>query len=167
MTSHDDPVAIARAIIDTSLYMTLATADAHGRPWASPVFFASADHVEFYWVSAPEAVHSQNLLVRPEVAIVIFASEVPAGSGQAVYMAARAREVAPQDLEQALTIYPGAPARGGGLISQAELQPPSPYRMYCAVVTEHSILCPRGEGPCQAHGHAFDHRILVELVRRT
>jgi hypothetical protein len=30
----------ARAVIDASLYMVLATADGTGRPWSSPVYFA-------------------------------------------------------------------------------------------------------------------------------
>jgi hypothetical protein len=30
-------VAAARGIVETNLYMTLATADAEGAPWASPV----------------------------------------------------------------------------------------------------------------------------------
>jgi Pyridoxamine 5'-phosphate oxidase len=30
----------ARAIIDSSLYMTIDTADRDGRPWVSPVYFA-------------------------------------------------------------------------------------------------------------------------------
>lgn len=162
MISDDDHVAIARAIIDANRYMTLATADAHGRPWASPVFFATADYVEFYWASPPEAVHSQNLLARQEAGIVIFDSEAPAGTGQAVYLTATARELAPQDLEHALTIYPGP---GGWQMSQEELQPPSPYRLYRAVATEHSILCPRGAGPCQIHGRAADHRVLVNVPR--
>ena len=32
--------AIARAIIDDGDYMTLATADESGRPWASPVWYS-------------------------------------------------------------------------------------------------------------------------------
>lgn len=166
MTSGDDHIAIVRTIIDANRYMTLATADAHGRPWAAPLFFASADHFHFYWVSAPQALHSQNLLACPEVGIVIFTSEVLPGSGQAVYMTATARELAPPELEHALTIYPGTAARAGRQLSLGELQEPNPYRMYRAVVTEHSILCPRDTGPCPAHGLAFDHRTTV-AIRRT
>ena len=53
--------ATARAIIDASRYMTLATADAGGRPWASPVFYAAAGYAELYWISAPGSAHSQNI----------------------------------------------------------------------------------------------------------
>ena len=52
--------AIARAIIDAGRYMTLATADADGLPWASPVWFAPAGYREFFWVSDPEARHTRT-----------------------------------------------------------------------------------------------------------
>ena len=32
---------VATAIVDASSYMTLATADHEGRPWASPTWFAA------------------------------------------------------------------------------------------------------------------------------
>jgi Pyridoxamine 5'-phosphate oxidase len=84
---------MARAIVDGNGYMTLGTADADGLPWVSPVWYAPASYREFFWVSKPGATHSQNIAVRPEVAIVIFDSTVPVGTGKAVYMAARAQEV--------------------------------------------------------------------------
>jgi hypothetical protein len=45
MSQHDLD-AIARAIVDSNLFMTIATADATGRPWASPVYYASATYAE-------------------------------------------------------------------------------------------------------------------------
>ncbi|HZO65949.1 MAG TPA: pyridoxamine 5'-phosphate oxidase family protein [Kribbellaceae bacterium] len=52
---------VARGIVDASLYMVLATADGSGRPWSSPVYFAHATYTRFYWVSSPDATHSQNI----------------------------------------------------------------------------------------------------------
>jgi nitroimidazol reductase NimA-like FMN-containing flavoprotein (pyridoxamine 5'-phosphate oxidase superfamily) len=65
--SQPDLDAIARAIVDSNLYMTLATADGDGRPWASPVYYASAGYTEFFSVSSPEALHSRNLAAHPQV----------------------------------------------------------------------------------------------------
>jgi len=45
----------ARDIIEASRYLVLATADAAGRPWSSPVYFAHIGFTEFYWVSSPGA----------------------------------------------------------------------------------------------------------------
>ena len=38
---HPDLGAIAKAIIDSNLYLTLGTADEAGRPWVSPVYYAT------------------------------------------------------------------------------------------------------------------------------
>ena len=78
----EDPADIARGIISASLYMVLATAGETGRPWASPVYFANSGYAEFFWVSSPDAAHSRNIAVRPQVSIVIFNSQVPIGAGQ-------------------------------------------------------------------------------------
>ena len=85
--------AMARAIVDGNSYMTLATADAEGRPWATPVWYAPASYREYFWVSRPGARHSRNVSVRPEIGIVIFDSTVPIGAGKAVYLAAVAERV--------------------------------------------------------------------------
>ena len=88
---HPDLRAIAKGIIDTNLYMTLATADQDGRPWASPVYYAPEGYARFYWVSSSEANHSRNIATRAEVAIVVFNSRAPIGCGQGVYVSAVAR----------------------------------------------------------------------------
>jgi hypothetical protein len=46
--------AALKAIVDANQYMTLATADEDGLPWASPVWFASIEYRELFWVSSPE-----------------------------------------------------------------------------------------------------------------
>src|SRR5215210_5017100 len=89
-----DPAELAKRIIDSNTYMTLATADAAGRPWASPLWFAHEDYARFLWVSKPEALHSRNLSARPEVGIVIFDSSAGVGAAEAVYVEAEAERVA-------------------------------------------------------------------------
>ena len=53
--------AHARTLVDANLYVTLGTADADGSPWVSPVYFATADYADYYWVSAEDAAHSRNI----------------------------------------------------------------------------------------------------------
>ena len=171
---QQDLVAIARAIIDTNRYMTLATADGEGQPWASPVFYAAANYTEFYWISAPGATHSRNLAQRPQLSIVIFDSGVPAGTGQAVYMSAAAAQVAAHDLGPGLAVYPGRAEPGSAEPGSAEpgsdpltpeqVQAPAPYRLYRATVSGHSVLCPRTTGRCALHGLQFDHRTPVRVA---
>jgi hypothetical protein len=57
----DDRVSTARRIIDSNSYLTLATADASGRPWATPVWFAHECYTDYVWVSRPSTRHSANL----------------------------------------------------------------------------------------------------------
>lgn len=80
-----DAGATAREIFDRNRYLTLATADAAGRPWASPVWYAHDQYRAFLWVSRPDARHSTNIGERPEVGLVIFDSTVPVGGAAALY----------------------------------------------------------------------------------
>src|SRR2546423_1544071 len=88
-----DDRARAKAIIAANMYAVLATAEAQGSPWATPVYFAPSGYSELFWVSSPDATHSRNIAVRPQVGIVVFDSQVPIGTGQGVYMTAEAEEV--------------------------------------------------------------------------
>jgi uncharacterized protein YhbP (UPF0306 family) len=137
--------AIARAIIEANMYMVLGTADKTGRPWVSPVYYASAGYNEFYWVSSPEARHSRNLATRPQVSIVIFDSQAPIGTGQGVYMSAMAEELKDIELERGIEIYSRTSlGHGGHEWKQDDVQLPALYRLYRATVSEHSILDPGG-----------------------
>jgi hypothetical protein len=66
--SGRDLAILAREIIDANRYMTLATADGDGRPWAAPVWYAHRGYTDFLWCRNPETRHSRNLASRPEVA---------------------------------------------------------------------------------------------------
>ncbi len=98
-----DLATAVREIIDSNLYATLATADAEGRPWASPVWFAHEGYRDFLWVSRPEARHSRNVAARPELALVIFDST--AAPGDAVYVEGRGEELEGHELEHAIAVY--------------------------------------------------------------
>jgi Pyridoxamine 5'-phosphate oxidase len=144
----------ARAIVDAASYLTLATADAGGRPWASPVWFATADRRELVWVSHPDARHSRNIAARPEVAIVIFDSTQPPGTGAAVYLEARAEKVPRDAFERCLAVYAGRSVRDGlGLErwTEDDVRAPARHRLYRAVATAHWVL------------GALDERIAVDI----
>jgi nitroimidazol reductase NimA-like FMN-containing flavoprotein (pyridoxamine 5'-phosphate oxidase superfamily) len=158
----DDLDAHARELIDANLYLTLGTADVEGRPWVSPVYFATAGYAEFYWVSAHDAAHSRNIVRRPQVSMVVFDSRVPTYHGRAVYLSATAAELSGPDLDHGLGIYPGPAARGATEVSPDDVTAPSPYRLYRATVTEASVLCPREpRRPCAPHSIDADHRTPV------
>jgi uncharacterized protein YhbP (UPF0306 family) len=153
--NQQDLGAIARTIIEANMYMVLGTADKTGRPWVSPVYYASAGYNEFYWVSSPEARHSRNLATHPQVSIVIFDSQAPIGTGQGVYMSAMAEELKDIELERGIEIYSRTSlGHGGHEWKQDDVQLPALYRLYRATVSEHSILDPGGHP---------DHRTPVTL----
>ncbi len=145
-----DAATIAREVLAGNLYMTLATADAAGRPWASPVFFTADGTRDFYWVSSPEARHSHNIAARPEVGIVVFDSGVAIGGAEAVYMSATAVPVADDELEACARIF-NARLPAARRFEPDELCAPAPFRLYRATVTQHDILL-RGGDPENRRG---------------
>ena len=143
MDQTEDLGAIARAIIDANTYMTLGTADGEGRPWVSPVYYASAAYTEFFWVSSPEATHSRNISARAQISIVIFDSQAPIGSGQAVYMSALAQELTGADRERGVDVFSrGSVAYGARPWSLEDVVEPALLRIYRATASEHSVLDP-------------------------
>jgi hypothetical protein len=144
--------AAVRAIIDANAYLTLATADADGVPWASPVWFAHAGHRELFWVSDPDAVHSRNIAERPGVGIVVFDSQAPIGTGRGVYLRAIAARADDDDLERGLAIFSQRSREQGGRVWTApDVRPPARHRLYRALVREHHL------------GGRDDRRTLVDL----
>ena len=140
----DDDAATARRIVDEVHYLVLSTADAQGRPWCSPVWFAPLDLDAELWVSRPGATHSRNVVARPDVAYCIFDSTQPDGTGLGVYARAVAGRVEGAGLASALAAYS---ARSVALGLDAWDEPrldASALALYRADVTELSLLPGRG-----------------------
>lgn len=148
-----------RAIIERSLYMVLGTADADGRPWASPVYFATDGEGVFCWVSSREARHSTNIAVRPEIGIVIFDSGAPIGTGQGVYIEARAEQVTSGwELDHCLAIFSQRSIEhGGSTWTREDVEGETLIRMYRATASSYSMLAKDGQP---------DHRVPVDLRGR-
>lgn len=127
--------ARAEAVIAANKYLTLATVDGAGRPWATPVYFTPDGHEHFYWASSPDARHSRNIAVNPDVTIVIFDSTVAIGDGQAVYLSADAHLVPDDELADRAKFYA---SRLPELreFTPDELRAPGDLRLYRATVTE-------------------------------
>ena len=148
----DDPAAVARRIIEANVYMTVATADAEGRPWASPVWFAHEGFARFVWVSKPEARHSRNLEANRRVGIVIFDSTVRQGEAEAVYVEAEAAQLHGAEEEGAVEIFNRRSEQlGWPAWTVEDVRPPAALRVYGATASALSVLGPG------------DERIAVEL----
>jgi hypothetical protein len=152
----------AQEIVAENAYLVLGTVDDQGTPWTTPVFFAAQHLGEFFWISDIDARHTRNLVVRPQVSLVIFDSTVTPGEGRALYAVGTAAEVLPDDLERALRVYPGPARRGVRSFTANDLSEPASWRLYRAVTTDAWVLCPKGEGrACALHGRVGDHRQQV------
>ena len=136
----------ARDIIGRIAYMVLGTADAEGRPWATPVYFATDGRGAFYWVSSREARHSSNIAIRPEVGIVVFDSTVPIGTGQGVYIEARAAQLDDRDLDQGLAVFSARSIEhGGSAWTRQDVSGETLIRIYRANATSYSMLAKDGQ----------------------
>jgi hypothetical protein len=143
-------------IIEASRYLVLATADAAGRPWSSPVYFAHIGFTEFLWVSSPDVTHSRNIAVRPEVGIAIFDSQAPIGAGQGVYMSAAAQLLQDGETAQGIEAFSRrSVAHGGREWTSMDVRPGAGLRLYRATADSHWILAKDGRP---------DHRIPVPLT---
>ena len=139
----NDLGAVARSIVEANHFMTLATADEHGSPWASPVWYSPVAYREFLWVSSPDARHSRNLAARPELAIVIFDSHRP-GGWSALYMTAVAQELT--EVDDAIDVFSRhGEAQGLRAWSREDVVPPARHRLYRATVSEHFVLDPHDQ----------------------
>ena len=160
MGSHAELEAMAKRILDDNRYMTIATADETGRPWATPVYFTPDEYKRLYWVSSPDARHSRNLQRRPEVGIVVFDSQVRIGAAEAVYISAHAREVADPTAEICSVAFRRRFEALKAFLPE-ELRHPARLRLFEATATEHYVLI-RGSDP--VWGKGVDARVEVSLA---
>jgi uncharacterized protein YhbP (UPF0306 family) len=130
----------AEEILAANRYMTVATADADGVPWASPVWFAFAAD-ELFWVSYPHRRHSQNIAARPQVAIVVFDSTVTPGDARAVYIEATAVRLEGDAAAHGIDVFSRRSVEQGlGPYALADVEKPDGLRLYRARVAERWIL---------------------------
>ncbi len=127
-----DKTEKARKIISDILYITIATSSKDAVPWNSPVYSSYDGNYNFFWVSSPGAKHSKNIKENNQVAIVIYNSTDPEGTGEGVYIQAKAYELAdPKEIEEALRFHYGRKNKPKRQIS--DFLDDSPRRVYKAV----------------------------------
>jgi nitroimidazol reductase NimA-like FMN-containing flavoprotein (pyridoxamine 5'-phosphate oxidase superfamily) len=155
MSAPGPAAQTARDIIEASRYLVLATADATGRPWSSPVYFAHMCFTEFYWVSSPEVTHSRNIAVRPEVGIAVFDSHAEIGTGQGVYASAAATLLEDGETARGIEAFSRrSVAHGGHEWTGGDVRAEAGMRLYRATADSLWILAKDGQP---------DHRIPVTV----
>jgi hypothetical protein len=122
-----------------SAYMTIATADEDGTPWATPVWFAAEDDDALLWMSDPGARHSRNIAVRPRVAIVVFDSRVAPAQATGLYLTADAGPAEPAAVE---AFSRASVAQGLAAWGVEDVTGAARHRLYRAVIRERWTLGP-------------------------
>ena len=141
----DERLRVLRSVIDANRFMTLATADEQGTPWASPVWFARRDERRFLWASRPTTRHSRNIAARPDVAIVIYDSRTTPDERQAVYIEATATQLEGEDLDSGLSAFSRESlSQGLSEWPRERVTGPAGFRLYQATATGWFILA---DGP--------------------
>jgi uncharacterized protein YhbP (UPF0306 family) len=126
-------------VLAANRYLVLGTADIHGNPWVSPVFFAPLGAGSVVWVSSPDSRHSRNIEARAAVAITVFDSTVEVGRAEAVYFDADAGRVPPDGTEAALRALNARLPRAKRL-SGDDLRPAGPMAVYRADLRHRYVL---------------------------
>ncbi len=95
---------VVRILFESS-FMTLATADDAGAPWATPVEFSCDEELRFYWTSHVDARHSRNVRGNARAALSIYDSTQTPGvraEVQGVYAEGSVEELREEDLAAVL-----------------------------------------------------------------
>jgi Pyridoxamine 5'-phosphate oxidase len=157
----DDASRKTRQLIADTPHLTLATADATGKPWSCPVYFAHDEVFTLYWVSFKQAVHSANIRVRPQVGISIL-GEAPDHEGEGVYLDSVAAELHElTEVERAIEVRRTRPQDSKFAVTSPEdVLGDAAWRIYRAV----PVAVYRYHDAAEVvHGQYVDVRVKVTL----
>jgi hypothetical protein len=123
-----------RDVLAGTIYMSLGTVDDDGRARVTPVFFATADGRELFWVSDPASRHSHNLEQRPEIHIAVMDTAIPLErEGYGVYVTAIADRPEGEALARGVaTLSARSEALGGRAWSPERVMGDARLRLYRA-----------------------------------
>lgn len=153
-----DHLEKAKAIIEKVIYINIATVTPDGRPWNTPVVAAYDEDYNFYWASWAENEHSKNIRNNPNVFLTIYDSTVPEGTGEGVYIEAKAVELTDRDeIARAVATYYARKNRPPR--QPEEFMGDYPRRVYKAVPRQ-SWVNVDGD----INGNYVDQRVEIELV---
>ncbi len=156
---EDKFVQRAKNIISKILYITIATSTKDGIPWNSPVYSAFDESYNFFWASNQNGQHSKNIQENNNVFLVIYDSRVPEGTGEGVYVQAKAYELSDEkEIIYALSFLDGRVGKKPH--SPSEFQGDKPRRVYKAI-PEKVWVNDDGE----INGSYIDVRIEIKLLQ--
>lgn len=149
----------AKSIIEKIIYITIATVSKDGKPWNSPVYSAYDKKFNFFWASWKENEHSKNVRNNADVFLVIYNSTAPEGTGEGVYIKAKAQELNdPKEIEHALKYLYGRKNKAPRKV--VEFLGDFPRRVYKAIPEKFWI---NTDG--EISGNFIDKRVEVNLLK--
>jgi len=154
-----DNIEKAKAIIAKIIYITIATVSKDGEPWNTPVYSAYDEKFNFFWASWKENEHSKNIRNSSDVFLVIYDSTVPEGTGEGIYVKAKAYELDdPKEIEYAMKYLYGRKNKTPRKVE--EFLGAHPRRVYKAI-PENFWLNAEGD----VDGNYVDKRIEIDLLK--
>lgn len=136
-----DNHAHALDVLAGTTFVVLATADANGSPWATPVWFAHEGLDRLFWLSWPGSCHSELIEQRPEVALTVFDSRAVPLHATAFYATAVARQCAGSEIDHGLEVVNRrSVAQGIGAFTRDQVTGPARLRLYAAELTAAWVL---------------------------
>jgi nitroimidazol reductase NimA-like FMN-containing flavoprotein (pyridoxamine 5'-phosphate oxidase superfamily) len=148
----------AKKIISEIIYITIATVSKGGEPWNTPVYSAFDESYNFYWASDKNGQHSKNIKANENVFIVIYDSTVPQGTGEGLYIKAKAYEITDRaETEKASKLL--AARKNKNPRNADEYLGEYPRRVYKAVPEKFWM---NGDG--KINGNYIDTRVEVDLL---
>lgn len=152
-----------KKIIEKILYITVATVSKDGQPWNSPVYSAFDENYNFFWTSDQNGQHSKNIKENNKIFLVIYDSTAPEGTGEGVYIQAKAYQLDDEkEITHALKYLDGrVNKQKDPAIRVAGFQGDMPRRVYKAV-PEKVWVNDDGE----INGNYVDVRIEVDLLKK-
>lgn len=152
-------------ILFSESYAALATVDADGATWSTPLVFTLNEAREVIWASASESLHSMNLGSSTLVGASIYDSGQPQNSPQGVYLQGTALEVPVGELDQAVADfyrwrYPDPAMFAERARPASEFQWDSPRRLYRLSSVRYWGISRDGH---PEHGNLVDYRVEVDI----
>lgn len=153
----------AKEIIKEIIYITIATSSEDGQPWNSPVYSAYDKGYNFYWASWKENQHSKNIVKNNKIFIVIYDSKAREGTGEGVYIQAKAYMLTKKDeVTRALSYLDGRVGKKKDPATRvAQFLGNNPRRIYKAVPEKFWV---NGEGSIK--GEYIDVRFEVDTFKK-
>jgi pyridoxine/pyridoxamine 5'-phosphate oxidase len=147
----------AKEIIKQIQYVTIASATKDGMPWNSPVFSANDEDYNFYWGTHKDSQKARNIAANNNVFLVIYDSTVRPGTGEGVYVKAKAHQIT--DPNEAKRVFELLKSRHAtDFWDFAAVSEAGPIRLYKAV-PQQAWMNDNG----QKKGHYIDIRTEIKL----